>query len=117
MTWQRLGPREKHLLAILRRHDRPMTARAVLEDAREDGASIAYTTVSTVLDRLVEKDVLAREAEIHAGSRRFRYAFEPEAHARSFVSSVLDDVERVLGDEGLDRLATDAERRLAAERP
>ena len=117
MTWQRLGPREKHLLAILRDSDDAMTARQVLEAARDDGASIAYTTVSTVLDRLVEKDVLAREAEVHAGSRRYRYAFEPEAHARSFVTSVLDDVERVLGDDGLDRLATRAERRLAAEGP
>ena len=111
MTWQQLGPREKQVLAILRRAEDTRTAREVLTDLEAEGASLAYTTVSTVLDRLVEKGVLTRSTETHAGSRRYRYAFDADAHAGDFVASVLDDVRLVLGDDGLDRLAERANTR------
>ena len=117
MTWQRLGPREKHLLAVLRRGEGALTARQVLDAVEADGTSIAYTTVSTVLDRLVEKGVLTREAEVHAGSRRYRYAFDPDDHAAAFVASVVEDVEQVLGPEGLARLATQATERQVTTQP
>lgn len=108
MTWRHLGPREKQVLAILRRADGPLTAREVLAALEADGDSLAYTTVSTVLDRLVEKGLLNRSTETHAGSRRYRYGFTPDAHAGDFVASVVDDVRLVLGDDGLARLVEQA---------
>lgn len=105
MTWQRLGPREKQILAILRRSEGSLTARDVLESLDSEDVSLAYTTVSTVLDRLTEKGVLIRSSEVHAGSRRYRYAFESTTHVDDFVDSVVADVQQVLGDDGLDRLA------------
>lgn len=105
MTWHRLGPREKQVLAILRREEGSRTVREVLDALEDEGSSLAYTTVSTVLDRLAEKGVLTRSTEVHAGSRRYRYAFDPDAHAGEFVGSVVDDVELVLGEDGLDLLA------------
>lgn len=105
MTWQRLGPREKQVLAILRRSEGSLTARDVLEALESQDVSLAYTTVSTVLDRLTEKGVLTRSSEVHAGSRRYRYAFESTTHVDDFVASVVDDVHQVLGRDGLDRLA------------
>lgn len=111
MTWQQLGPREKQVLAILRRRAGTLTAREVLNALEADGASLAYTTVSTVLDRLAEKGVVRRETETHAGSRRYRYAFDADAHAGSFVASVLDDVSLVLGTDGLERLVEQASNR------
>lgn len=104
MTWHRLGPREKQVLAILRRSEGTLTAREVLETLEGDGTDLAYTTVSTMLDRLVEKGVLRRSTEIHAGSRRYRYAFDAEAYTSDFVASVVDDVQLVLGEAGLRRL-------------
>jgi predicted transcriptional regulator len=104
MTWQRLGPREKQVLAILRRGEGTVPAREVLETLEAEGADLAYTTVSTVLDRLATKGVLDRTTEVHGGSRRYRYAFDPEHHADEFVECVVGDVRRVLGDDGLDRL-------------
>lgn len=112
MTWHRLGPREKQVLAILRRAEGTLTAREVLNALEADGASLAYTTVSTVLDRLVEKAVVDRSSEVHAGSRRYRYAFEAEAFVSAFVASVVDDVRLVLGDAGLERLVEQATEQL-----
>jgi hypothetical protein len=57
-----------------------------------------------VLDRLAEKDFLDRSSEVHAGSRRYRYAFDADAHADDFVDRAVDDVSLVLGDDGLERL-------------
>lgn len=108
MTWQRLGPREKQVLAILRRGEGSVPARKVLETFQADGTDLAYTTVSTVLDRLAEKGVLRRSTEVHDGSRRYRYAFDPDDHADEFVECVVGDVRRVLGDDGLDRLVEQA---------
>lgn len=117
MTWQRLGPREKEVLAILRRAEGSLTAREVLDALEADGASLAYTTVSTVLDRLAEKAVLDRTTEVHAGSRRYRYVFEADAHAAEFVASVVDDVRLVLGEDGLERLVEQATDRLQSPNP
>lgn len=107
-TWNRLGWREKQVLAILRRADGPLTTREVLTRLREGGDDLAYTTVGTVLDRLSEKGVTCREEEIHSGSPRHRYRFDAAAHRRPLVEGVVEDVAAVLGDPGLDLLAQHA---------
>lgn len=107
--WNTLGPREKQILAILRRADGTLPSREVLLALREEGDDVAYTTVSTILDRLVEKGVVEREKETHSGSPRYLHSFEPADHLPRFVDSVVDDVGSVLGDAGLERLAARAD--------
>ena len=105
INWNRLGPREKQILAILRRADEELTTRDVLREVQADGDNVAYTTVSTVLDRLVEKEVVSRGEERHAGSPRYRYSFEADGYRGDLVDSIVEDVAQVLGDSGLDMLA------------
>ena len=69
-----LGPLEGELMEILWRAKRPMTVRAVLEEAnRRRARPLAYTTVMTVMTRLAEKGVLARRREGRS------YAYDPTA--------------------------------------
>lgn len=105
ITWHRLGPREKQVLAILRRSSHPLTTRDVLTEIRSEGDDVAYTTVSTVLDRLVEKEIVRRDEERHSGSPRYRYSFEADGFTGDIVDSVVEDVAMVLGDPGLALLA------------
>lgn len=59
-----LGPLEGELMEILWSAKRRMTVREVLEQANSRrGDRLAYTTVMTVLSRLAEKGVLARNLE------------------------------------------------------
>jgi predicted transcriptional regulator len=105
ITWHRLGPREKQILAVLRRADAPLTTREVLTQLQQDDENIAYTTVSTIVTRLVEKDLVTRTEETHAGSIRYRHAFQPDAHRAELVDAIVEDVSRVLGRPGLRLLA------------
>jgi predicted transcriptional regulator len=117
-TWNSLGPREKQLLAILRRADEPLASRDVLVALQEEGTTVAYTTVSSILDRLVEKRIVDRETETYAGSPRFLHTFDATKHRRAFVDSVVDDIARVLGAPGVALLANRAhELRLAHAQP
>lgn len=69
-----LGPLEGELMEILWTAKRPMTVRAVLEQANDRRAEpLAYTTVMTVLSRLAEKGALARRREGRS------FAYEPTA--------------------------------------
>lgn len=115
-TWDRIGPREKEILSILRRADEPLATREVLESLREEGVDVAYSTVSTILDRLVEKGIVGRERETYHGSTRFRHRFDRETHEPHLIGDVVSDVAMVLGDPGLDALATRA-REMNADGP
>lgn len=109
ITWDRLGPREKQVLAILRRDDRGLTAREVLNQLDDAGTDIAYTTVSTILERLTDKGLVDRDQEKHAGSPRYRYRFESRTYRQVLVEDIVDDVATVLGPSGLALLADQAE--------
>jgi len=102
--WNRLGPREKQVLAILRRAEATLTTREVLSRLREADVDIAYTTASTILDRLVEKGYLRRVEEVHQGSLRYRYEFPVDELSRSVVDDVVDEVQSVFGDSGVKAL-------------
>jgi predicted transcriptional regulator len=103
--WTQLGPRERELLAVLRRADGPLTARGLLDAvAGEDGAGIAYTTVKRTADRLVEKGLVERECEPHRGATRHRYRFDVEAARRRLIPEFADELRAVLGDQAIERL-------------
>jgi predicted transcriptional regulator len=104
-TWDNLGPREKQILAILRRADDRLTARDVLARLRDQDEDVAYTTVSTILSRLGEKGLVVRDEELHEGSTRYRHAFRDGDFRRALVDGVVTDVAEVLGDDGLRLLA------------
>ena len=105
LTWNRLGPREKQILAILRRAGESQTSRDVLDALREQDVEVAYTTVSTTLDRLAGKDLVHRTSEGHGGATRFRYTFDATPHRRRLVDGVVADIASVLGPPGLELLA------------
>jgi predicted transcriptional regulator len=96
-----LGPLEAELMGHVWRAKEPVTVRDLLGRLnRGRRAPLAYTTVMTVMSRLVEKDVLRRE-------RRGRgFAYEPVAAdaAEIAVRGVLRD----FGDAALAHLVEEA---------
>ncbi|GAB3023148.1 hypothetical protein GCM10011376_39100 [Nocardioides flavus (ex Wang et al. 2016)] len=63
-----MGELEQAVLEVLWEVESPASGREV--HGRLAGRDLAYTTVTTVLDRLVRKDVVVRERD----GRAFRYA-------------------------------------------
>lgn len=104
-SWQRLGQREKQILAILRRSDGPLTIREVMNELRDSGDELAYTTISTILTRLFEKEFVDRTEKTHSGSVCYVYDFKNEDLRKRLVNGVVEDVALVLGESGLERLA------------
>ncbi|WP_239524322.1 BlaI/MecI/CopY family transcriptional regulator [Halogeometricum borinquense] len=109
MDWNRLGPREKELLAILRRSEQSLTSREVQRELREDGVDVVYSTVSATLDRLVEKRLVDRTEEMQRGSPRYRHTFAADQYAGELLDSIVEDVSEVLGTDGLTGLVRRAE--------
>lgn len=102
--WNPLGPIEKQVLAILRRAETTLTTRDVLARLREEDVDIAYTTASTLLDRLDKKGDVHRIEEVHRGSRRYQHEFPVEELTQPLVDGLVEDVQSVLGESGGDAL-------------
>lgn len=70
-----LGPLEAEVMGVVWASDRPVTVREIMErlNGRANAQALAYTTVMTVMNRLVEKDVLRRRKEGRG------YVYEPTA--------------------------------------
>ncbi|GAB7008237.1 BlaI/MecI/CopY family transcriptional regulator [Halorubrum trueperi] len=103
--WTQLGPRERELLAVLRRADDPLTARDLLDAVVGRGDDVAYTTVKRTADRLVEKGLVDREAERYRGTTRHRYRFDAATARDRLVPEFADELRAVLGDQAVERLA------------
>ncbi len=67
-----LGDLQAEILGVLQRHG-SATAREVLSDLGKE-RKLAYTTVSTVLDRLYHKGIVGRKKEFGKGGQRYLYA-------------------------------------------
>jgi predicted transcriptional regulator len=96
-----LGPLEAEVMRILWKAGRPMTVRALLErinKAREP--QLAYTTVMTVMARLVDKGVLARRREGRG------YVYEPEVSDQAELA--VRNVMREFGDSALAHFVDEA---------
>lgn len=89
-----------------------MTSRDVQRQLRRDGVDVVYSTVSSTLDRLVEKRLVERTEEIRRGTPRYRHSFAADRYAGELLDSVVEDVYAVLGTDGLNAL----ERRVEAVR-
>lgn len=69
-----LGPLEAEVMRALWAAKRPLSVRGVLERINQKrDQKLAYTTVMTIMTRLVEKDILRRHKEGRG------YAYEPVA--------------------------------------
>lgn len=64
-----LGPLEMQVLGLVETQG-PATVAAIQAELRKKGGDLAYTTVMTVLTRLVQKGVLRRQKE----GRRYLYS-------------------------------------------
>jgi predicted transcriptional regulator len=96
-----LGPLEAEVMKILWRSGRPMTVRALLERINKGrDPELAYTTVMTVMSRLVEKGVLARKRE----GRGYVYEAEVGDQAELAVRNVM----REFGDSALAHFVDEA---------
>lgn len=110
------GKREAEVLTALRSAAGPLTPREVLERM---GGDLAYSTVVTILTRLHDKDVLAREPRGRAfaytpatdepgfAARRMHQAMKEVPDRETVLMRFVDDLSA--GDEELLRRLLDAE--------
>lgn len=86
-----LGPLEAEVMSAMWAADAPMSVRDLLGELNKGRrAPLAYTTVMTVMSRLVEKAVLQRRRE----GRGYLY----EARAKDAAAIAVDSVVRNFGD-------------------
>lgn len=83
-----LGTRELQILKALWALDGEASVQDVLDRLDADGAEVAYNTVQTLLNRMVEKDAVRREKRGRA------FAYQPrlpvEAVGREEVGATID---------------------------
>lgn len=114
-----LGPLESEVMAVLWRSEAPMPVREVLAALNRDrDRPLAYTTVMTVLSRLAERGVAARERD----GRGYAYRAAAGSPAEIAVRRLLDDYGDAALASFVDHLDTDERlrsrlRRLMAEEP
>jgi predicted transcriptional regulator len=90
-TSSELAPLESEVMDVIWQADSPISVRSVLDALNsERDAHLAYTTVMTVMNRLVTKNVLGR----HGERRRYLY----EATATDEAGLAVRDVLRTHGD-------------------
>jgi len=80
-----LGPLEKELMGILWRATAPLTGREIFESLRQH-RRVAYTTVLTVLERLVPKDLVLKDKV------EGRYLYSPTSTQDEFTAQVSRNV-------------------------
>lgn len=96
-----LGSLEKRILSVLYK-EKKTTAREIFEALREEGMTITYVTVNTVLSRLHKRDLVKRTTEPFRGT--FRYTYEYVKVKDQLVTDFLEDMDLLFGEEGIDHL-------------
>jgi predicted transcriptional regulator len=82
-----LGELERAIMEVVWAADGPVTGRAVVDELSRD-RRVAYTTVLTVMDRLVGKDLLTRQRQGRAHT--YQAAQSRAAYTADLMASVLD---------------------------
>jgi predicted transcriptional regulator len=82
-----LGELERAIMEVVWAADGPLTGRAVVDELSRD-RQVAYTTVLTVMDRLVGKDLLTRRRQGRAHT--YQAAQSRAAYTADLMASVLD---------------------------
>jgi len=96
-----LGSLEKRILSVLHR-ERNITARGIFKALRNEGMTVTYVTVNTVLSRLNKRGFVKRTKEPFRG--KFRYTYEYVKVKDQLVTGFLEDMDLLFGDEGIDYL-------------
>lgn len=80
---------ERRVLDVLWASERPLTVREVLDAmVKNGGPSLAYTTVQTVMNRLVRKRVLARDDGV--SPHMYAPVRSRDEHAAKLIMDILD---------------------------
>jgi len=82
--------------------ERNATARGIFKALRDEGMSITYVTVNTVLSRLNKRGFVKRTKEPFRG--KFRYTYEYVKVKDQLVTDFLEDMDLLFGEEGVDYL-------------
>jgi len=101
MGLKMLGSLEKRILSVLHK-ERNATARGIFKALRDEGMSITYVTVNTVLSRLNKRGFVKRTKEPFRG--KFRYTYEYVKVKDQLVTDFLEDMDLLFGEEGVDYL-------------
>ena len=96
-----LGSLEKRILSVLYK-EKKTTAREIFEALRDEGMTITYVTVNTVLSRLHKRGLVKRRTEPFRGT--FRYTYEYVKVKDQLVTDFLEDMDLLFGEEGIDHL-------------
>ena len=96
-----LGSLEKRILSVLHR-ERNITARGIHKALIDEGMSVTYVTVNTVLSRLNKRGFVKRTKEPFRG--KFRYTYEYVKVKDQLVTDFLEDMDLLFGEEGVDYL-------------
>jgi predicted transcriptional regulator len=90
-----IGTLEAEILGVVKQNGE-LSASQVLDTIH--GRPIAYTTVSTTLDRLHKKGLLKRKSVIGRGGARYVYSYSGGAASeREIVNSVVDRLVNAFG--------------------
>jgi|SRR6266508_850671 len=81
-----LGELERAIMEVIWAADGPVTGRAVVDELTRN-RSLAYTTVLTVMDRLVRKGMLRRQR--HGRAHTYQAATTRAAYTAELMASVL----------------------------
>jgi len=101
--WTQLGPRERELLAVLRRTDAPSRP-ATCSTRSVATATMSRTRRSSGPSTGSSKGFVERESERYRGGTRHRYRFDVAARER-LVPEFADELRTVLGEPAIERLA------------
>jgi predicted transcriptional regulator len=101
-----LGSLEKEVVAVLEDEGEATISEVVGELENRD-VEVAYTTVSTVLDRLHDKEMVGRTKEPHRGGSR--YVYEYVDIRDEYLSRVADNLTTVFGEKAAASLVSEAE--------
>lgn len=82
MQSQNLGPLEKDILTVVWKQQHS-TVNSVLSQLTKQKQHLAYTTVMTIMSRLVDKGVLRREKDGRS------YVYRPAEHKHNFMRTLI----------------------------
>lgn len=102
-----LGDAERRIMEALWRRGGAGTVREVV-DALQTDHVVAYTTVQTIMSRLVEKGVLAREGAQQP--HRYRARYSPEEFYRTMAGKLLHRIRKEFGDVAIACFLEEAEK-------
>jgi len=101
-----LGSLEKEVVAVLE-DEGEATIGDVVDELNGRDVEVAYTTVSTVLDRLYDKEMVERRKEPHRGGSR--YVYEYVDIRDEYISRVVDNLTTVFGEQGAASLVSEVD--------